>query len=157
MARVLVRTADLAVGCRGDVLVTEFVGSCVVVLLHDSVAAVGGMAHVLLDSSVGTDGWLCPGKFADIAVSALVEAMERCGALRLRMTARIAGGANMFSGGGEALDIGTRNIEAVRKGLAALSIPVVAADVGGSRARSVVFDVSTGAVSVRAGETRTWL
>jgi chemotaxis protein CheD len=130
----------------------------VVVVLHDSVAGVGGMAHVLLDSSGGmSDGCPCPGKFADTAVRALVEAMERLGALRLRITARIAGGANMFSGGGQALDIGARNIEAVRRGLAALSIPVVAADVGGSWARSVVFDVSTGAVGVSTGGAHTWL
>jgi len=155
----LVRTADLAVGCSEDTLVTDFVGSCVVVVLHDSVARVGGMAHVLLDSSDGMeDEWLHPGRFADTAVRTVVDAMERRGAQRVRMTARIAGGANMFPAvWGQVFDIGARNVEAVRRGLKTLSIPVVTADVGGSRARSIVFDVSTGAVSVRTDKTYTRL
>lgn len=155
---VLVQTADLAVGCCGDVLVTEFIGSCVAVVLHDYIAGVGGLAHVLLDRSVGVeDGRRHPGKFADIAVSTLVEAMERHGALRLHITARIAGGANMFPGHAGQLDIGIRNVEAVRRELEMLSIPVIAVDVGGNCARKVVFDVSSGAVNVKTGGACTWL
>jgi len=152
VARLLVRTADLVVGGSGDILVTEFVGSCVVIMLHDSVAEVGGMAHVLLDCSRGTEAQSQPGKFADVAVGALVDAMERRGALRFRMTASIAGGANMFPAiTWRALDIGARNVQAVFAQLSALSIPVVMADVGGSQPRRVVFDISSGMVRVNTG------
>ena len=48
MSELIVRVADLAVGERGDVLVTVGLGSCVAILLHDADAGVGGLAHVLL-------------------------------------------------------------------------------------------------------------
>ncbi len=47
-------------------------------------------------------------------------------------------------------NMGQRNIEAVRRSLAALRIPVVAEDVGGEYGRSVRVDVATGLVRVRS-------
>ena len=67
------------------------------------------------------------------------------------LVARLVGGARMF---GALLSSGTnmgqRNIEAVRRSLAALRIPVVAEDVGGEYGRSVRVDAATGLVRVRS-------
>ena len=70
--------------------------------------------------------------------------------------ARIVGGASMFgtliaSG----VNMGERNVEAVRRSLDASGVPVVGADVGGDYGRSVYFNVATGVVrvvSMRKGE-----
>ena len=47
---ILVRVADLRVGPPDSILITLGLGSCVAILLHDPLARVGGMAHVLLPS-----------------------------------------------------------------------------------------------------------
>ena len=117
---------------KGDeVLVTYALGSCVGICLYDSRLKLAGMAHIMLSSS---QGFSPVGKelekFADTAIPRLLARMEQQGALRSRMTAKIAGGAQMFHGGGnvQLSDIGKRNIEAVKEELRRLRIPIMAED-----------------------------
>jgi chemotaxis protein CheD len=134
----------------GVVICALGLGSCIGLVLTDAHAGVAGMAHVMLPASrPGADG--PPGKFADTAVPALLDQVVRLGAQRVRLQARIAGGAQMFAGGGSAmLNIGERNVEAVRQALRAAGMRVRAADTGGSAGRSLQVAVAGGAVTVRA-------
>jgi len=95
-----------------------------------------------------------PGKFADTAVPALLDQVLRLGADRVRLQAKIAGGAQMFGGGGGAaasmMNIGERNAAAVREALRAIGMRVRAADTGGNAGRSMQVSVSGGVVTVRA-------
>ncbi len=136
---------------RGVVISALGLGSCIGVVLTDALAGVAGMAHVMLPASrPGADG--PPGKFADTAVPALLDQVVRLGADRVRVQARIAGGAQMFGGGGGSpmLNIGERNEEAVREALKAAGMRVRAADTGGNAGRSMQVSVTGGAVTVRA-------
>jgi chemotaxis protein CheD len=66
------------------------------------------------------------------------------------MTAKIAGGAKMFDlGGGVKSNIGQRNIESVHLNLKKAGIRLLREDVGGSAARTLLFDVATGQGVVR--------
>ncbi|HQP58848.1 MAG TPA: hypothetical protein PLI28_07745 [Petrotogaceae bacterium] len=47
------------------------------------------------------------------------------------------------------MDIGKRNIEAVRLKLKQKGIRIIAEDVGGNRARSIEFNISTGELMVK--------
>ena len=139
-------------GAAGDVLVSLGLGSCVGVALVDRRAAVAGLAHVVLPSAEGRAD--APGKFADTAVPALLEAVVGLGARRTRVDAVLVGGASMFSLGASGLEIGQRNDAAVRAELARLRIPVAAAEIGGSKGRTVRVDVETGTVTAKAaGDT----
>ena len=73
---IMVRVADLAVGEAGDRLVTVGLGSCVAIVLHDAVASVGGLAHVLLPSPALTRADTNPAKFPQSAVPRLVSIVE---------------------------------------------------------------------------------
>lgn len=119
-----------------DGLVAVGLGSCVGVVLVDRSAGVTGLAHVMLPSS---EGHRSPseGRFADRAVPALIAQMEREGARRMRLEAWLAGGASMFSGAGPALDIGDRNVHAVREALVAAKVPVRGAQLGGHAGRTM--------------------
>ena len=68
------------------------------------------------------------------------------------ITARIAGGASMFSqllpAGG--VNMGERNVEATRRALEKAGIPIIAQDTGGDFGRSVYFSVADGRVVVRS-------
>lgn len=127
-------------------------GSCVGIALHDRIAKVGGLAHIVLPDSRGVSD--NPGKFADTAIPAMIEDLDRVllGKARGRFTAKIAGGACMFQAAGAsgpAVNIGELNREAVERILGSLRIPIVARDVGGQAGRRLTFNLATGIVSVR--------
>ena len=144
----MVRMGELAVSRDpGDTLVSLGLGSCIGLALVDPRSGIAGLAHVVLPESSGRDERV--GRFADHAVPALVEKLQRLGAVRPRLKAVLVGGASMFALGGTGLDVGPRNEAAVREQLEALRISVVAAETGGSRGRTIRVDVETGRVTAR--------
>lgn len=133
-----VRMGEIAVARDEQVLAAIGLGSCIGVALFDEQARIAGLAHVLLpEPASGRDG--SPGRFASTAVPALLAAMEKAGAARSRIVAKMAGGASMFSGLSSSgiAAVGQRNAAAVRRALDQLGIPLVAEDVGGSWGRTI--------------------
>lgn len=124
-------------------------GSCIGVAAYDPVAKVAGMAHVVLSDSAMSSAPGPAGKYADTAIPALVEEMARVGAAPGRLVIKIAGGAQMFAGGGGNLNIGARNAVAVRAALTAAGLKVKAADTGGNSGRTLELWVDDGRTTVR--------
>ncbi|MFP4460878.1 MAG: chemoreceptor glutamine deamidase/glutamate methylesterase CheD [Thermotogota bacterium] len=131
-----------------QILVTLGLGSCVGVCLIDKRAGVGGLIHVMLPDSGGKTV-AKPGKYADPGIPILIKDMKGLGASTGNLEAKIAGGAAMFHKKGTTMEVGKRNVEAVKKTLEALRIRIRADDTGGNRARSIEFNISTGVLSVR--------
>lgn len=147
---VTVRIGELHVLRREGVLVAIGLGSCVGVALYDPVRRVAGLAHIFLPASQnGRPAPDSPARYADTGVPALVEAMLQAGASPRQLQAKIAGGAQLFLRGDHStLEVGRRNVEAVRAALASLGIPLVAEDVGGSRGRTMRLFADSGRVVV---------
>ena len=146
-----VKVADYAVASDG-VIATIGLGSCVAIVLHDPVARVGGLAHILLpDVSMSRDR-SNPAKFPSTIVPILLEEMRRLGAARKRIRAKIVGGASMFGNlmTTGAMNIGERNVVAVRDVLSSAKIPIVASDTGSDHGRSVYLSIADGSVEVRS-------
>ena len=130
-------------------LVTYALGSCVGICLYDPLAQVAGMVHILLpyqEEAVNTKNSY---KFADAGVMLLIREMEKMGALRSRMTAKLAGGAEMFQYAGAGAKIGMRNVEAAKEVLRQTGIRVVAEDTGENHGRTIWFSAETGELEVR--------
>jgi chemotaxis protein CheD len=142
--------ADLAVASSPMKLVTIGLGSCVGVALYDQRAKVGGLAHIMLPKSNGPFV-SNPAKFADTALPLLVTKMQECGAVHRRLTAKLAGGAQMFrlDRPTETMRIGERNAVAILQWLENARIPVLAKDTGGNWGRTVELDTGTGEFLVR--------
>ena len=132
-------------------LVTLGLGSCVGIVLFDRVNRVGGLSHIMLPHSSQFKNNGNKGKFPDTAIPLLVEDMVKLGARRSAITAKIAGGAQMFSFGNKKSigNIGERNVEHTRQVLKNMSIPLLAEDVGGNKGRTVIFDIQEGTVWIR--------
>lgn len=147
---ITVGMADYKTSKTPDILMTAGLGSCIGICIHDPVEKVGGMAHIMLPSSNGNPG-ANQAKYADTAVELLIQDILRLGAQKIRLRAKIAGGAQMFSFPGKTnvLRIGDRNAEAVEAELKRFGIPLLVADVGGSFGRTIHFDVATGDLTVR--------
>jgi chemotaxis protein CheD len=137
---------------RGSVLVCYGLGSCVGISMYDPRAHIGGMAHVVLPDSSILPGSDVPGKFADTAVPALLSRMLEMGAHKTSIVVRIAGGARMFTsspGLSSVLDVGSKNVEAVKAALKASRLRLTGEDCGGNYGRTFHLFLAEGRASVR--------
>jgi chemotaxis protein CheD len=135
--------AEFRTATTGERLRSSGFGSCVGVALSDRAAGVAGLAHVMLPEASDPDR---PGKYANTAVPALVEALRQQGATDLR--AKLAGGSDMFEFSSADGSIGERNVEAAEAALERAGVPVVGRDVGGDHGRSLTLEVDSGALHV---------
>lgn len=141
-----VRMGEIVVSARtGEELVARGLGSCIGLAVIDRSSGVAGMAHIVLPESSGTTSQ--PGRFADLAVPALLAQMQNAGAVTRRLDAVMAGGARMFELG--EMEIGARNAAAVEAGLAKAGLTVRAADTGGDRGRTLRLTVGNFVVTVK--------
>ena len=137
----------MAVG--NGMLVTYALGSCIGICLYDQKIKLGAMIHIMLPLNMET-GRTNTMKYADTGIRETLKMMEAKGASRVHISAKIAGGAKMFEvSGGSLGNIGQRNIESVHMHLKQQGIRILKEDVGGSIARTLLFDVSTGMACVR--------
>ena len=146
--------ADLKTCVSPNGITTLGLGSCVGIAVRDPVNKIGGVAHIMLpDSKAIRNGQQNIAKFADTGIEELVRQMEKLGAKRSRMVAKIAGGATMFvfQGNGSNIgQVGDRNVEAVKSKLKELKIPILAQDTGENYGRTVVFYPENGDFHIRA-------
>jgi len=142
-------TASVGMGqivvARKPARLSAVLGSCVGVALYHPRLGVGGLAHVVLPQSNGRSD--NSAKFADTAIPALVQELQKHGVPSAGLMAKIAGGACMFQMRGP-LQIGEGNIQAVREALARANIPLVAQHVGGSAGRRIILDCTDGSLRV---------
>ena len=144
--------ADLKVCKSPNGVTTLGLGSCVGIALRDPVTKIGGLAHIMLpDSTVIRNNSNIP-KFADTGIEALVKQITAAGANRGRLVAKIAGGAKMFafSNSSDMVGVGDRNVEAGKKKLQQMRIPILAEDTGKNYGRTVVFYPETGDFVIRS-------
>jgi chemotaxis protein CheD len=148
---IAVRMGEIAVSSNpGDVLMSIGLGSCIGLALVDQRRGIAGLAHVMLPEAIAGGGPV--GKFADLAVPELIKQVTALGTAKTSLKAVLVGGAQMFAlGGSAAMDIGVRNDAAVRAALAKERIPIVAAEVGGSKGRTIRVVPGGSVLSKEAG------
>lgn len=149
--KIVVGIADMKLAQRQGMLITYALGSCIGICLYDPVIKLAGLIHVMLPLNMET-GRKSPMKYADTGIRETLRQMEQKGANRGRIVAKIAGGARMFDvpGNGSLGNIGQRNIEAVHMTLKRENIKLLREDVGGTVARTLLFDASSGQACIRS-------
>jgi len=156
MPDITVGMADLRVTANAaERLVTYALGSCLGITVHDPVAGVGGMVHVMLPLSTidPAKAQANPAMFVDTGVPALFKACYRLGAEKPRMIVKVAGGASSAAPGEpDQFQIGKRNVLTLRKLLWKNGVLLHGEEVGGHQlSRTMALDVATGAVSLKIG------
>jgi chemotaxis protein CheD len=147
---IIVKVADLRTATEDEILTTIGLGSCVAILLHDPVARVGGLAHVLLPSPGLSRRDANPAKFPQTAVPLLIELMSKAGASPRRLSARLVGGASMFASlsAPGTIQMGERNVVACRQVLHTQGVALTGEATGGDFGRTVRLWVADGRVEV---------
>ena len=132
----------------GDVQIVTILGSCIAVCLGDRIKQIGGMNHFQMPGDA--DNRKEPLRYGPSATRALLDHVLRLGAKRQRLEAKVFGGASILRGGSRhGRGLGSENAAAALRTLAALRIPVIASDLGGRRARKLVYRLEDGSVWVR--------
>ena len=139
--------AEFAISSAPDVLITIGLGSCVGIALYDKRSKIGGLLHIMLPTNKKD---LKPAKYADTGIPHMIEEMEKKGAKKRRMVAKIAGGAQMFSMGGDnsGLKVGERNVIKVKDILKEKNIDIIGEDVGKNYGRTMKFYTEDGKVLI---------
>jgi len=146
--------AEMAISASGgERLVTYALGSCLGVCVHDPVAGVAGLLHVMLPSSDidPQKAQRNPYMFVDTGVPELFRAAYRAGAQKERLIVKVVGGASTAEGEqADAFQVGKRNVLTLKKLLWKNGVILRAEDVGGQRlSRTVFLQVATGEVLVK--------
>ena len=148
-SKITIGIADMKMAQSSGMLITYALGSCIGICLYDQKIKLGALIHIMLPLNM-EPGRKNTMKYADTGIRETLKMMEAKGASRSRITAKIAGGAKMFEiKGGSLSNIGQRNIESVHNTLKREGIKLLQADVGGTVARTLLFDVGTGLGCVR--------
>lgn len=158
MAKLIeVKTGELAIGVKDDIIKTGSIGSCLVIVLYDGVNRIGGLAHAMLPKGEGSQNEEKvdfepnnnSGKYVKESIDNLIFGIRKQGGQRENLYARLVGGASMFKRlTGDKFGIGYQNIMMGRDFLKQLKIPIENEDTGGSSGKTVEFDIKTGLVSV---------
>ena len=150
-SKLIVGIADMKMARESGMLITYALGSCVGICLYDPLIKLAALIHVMLPLNMETNR-KSPMKYADTGIRETLRKMEEQGGARKRIVAKLAGGARMFdvAGGGSLGNIGQRNIESAHMVLRREGIRLLREDVGGTTARTLLFDAASGQACVRS-------
>ena len=134
-----------------DDMIGTLLGSCVSVCFHDPVRHMSGMNHFLLPGRiVKADIFMDrSARYGISAINELLALMEKIGASRKDLIAKVFGGGHVIVNTFESNTIPFDNIRLARVMLEIEDIPIVEMAVGGSYARKILMDVKTGKVFLK--------
>lgn len=146
-----IQPGEYHVSCE-DEMIGTMLGSCVAVCLHDPVKKVSGMNHFMLPGRIVKADLFQDqsARYGINAINELLAMMERLGADRTRIIAKIFGGGNVVPSMTKTNTIPADNVRLARVMLELEDIPIEEMVVGGTYARKIVMDVKTGRVFMKS-------
>jgi chemotaxis protein CheD len=153
--RHIIVVGDMKTGEKQDHLVTHALGSCLGLIVYDPIEQIGGLLHAMLPlSKINRDkAQANPYMFVDTGVPALFKKMYKMGAEKSRLVVKAAGCGNPM-GRNEMFKIGERNYTVLKKLLWKNNILLKAEDIGGTKSRTVHFELSTGKTIISSNGTK---
>ncbi len=127
---------------------STLLGSCVTVTLWHPRRHIGGMCHIQMPGrSARRSTNELDGHYADDAFALFDLALERNGSTAREYEVKLFGGGNMFPGtDAGSMEVGSKNVAAARRQLAARHLKPVVEHVGGAGHRKLMFDLASGDV-----------
>ncbi|WP_203071340.1 chemotaxis protein [Falsiroseomonas ponticola] len=139
---------EFHVAAEEEAVIVTVLGSCIAACIRDPVARVGGLNHFMLPVGV-EGGWgkaAASLRYGNFAMERLVNELMARGARRDRMEVKLFGGARL---GASTDSVGQRNIDFIEAYLRAEGMVAAVRHLGGTRARSVVYQPVEGRAYMR--------
>lgn len=154
MSDITVGIADIGVLSGEGMISTIGLGSSIGVIMADRSAKLAILGHFMLPDSGERNPVSVskPAKYGDTCIVMMKEELAQMGGNSTRFIAKAAGGASLFRRRDDrtVLDVARKNIHSLIRNLAEVEVPLVADDVGGDHGRTIVFDNTTGILSVKS-------
>lgn len=144
---------ELVVNRAPFILETRGLGSCVGVTFYDKKNKIGALAHIMLANVSCKSEDLDDGngrfRYAEYALPYMLNKMLAMGGNKDDIVAKIVGGASMFKRKSGNLNVGEKNVFAVKKFLKENSIKLEAEEVGGDIGRTIIFNLNDGSILMK--------
>lgn len=150
--KLVVDIADIKVSNnQDDQIVTYALGSCLGLVVYDSMRKIGGMLHAMLPEGSQKKGE--PGfnamKYVDTGIPRLFKQCYEYGATKKSLKVYAFGCANFNSGSSDMLQIGARNLAILRKVMWKNGVIIEHESVGGSVSRTIELVLATGEIKLK--------
>ncbi|MHA1585246.1 MAG: chemotaxis protein CheD [Promethearchaeota archaeon] len=141
----------------GEIVFTDFpnsydllgIGTCIAIYLYDIKKRNYIIAHTILpkiDEFPGRMNKNMPGKFVDLAIKLMINALIKNGSRNEDIKAKLVGGAQIFQ---KLQSVGIRNIKAAHETLTKAEIKLISEDVGGIASRSIIAFNPDGTIDIK--------
>ena len=150
-----VRMGDMQIASAPKRLVTWALGSCLGITLYNSARKLGAMAHPMLPDIDKARMKSNPHRYVNSVIRKMVEDLEKLGITKNNLTAKLFGGAHMFSfiTADSILNVGEKNIAMAKAVFEESAVKIVAEEVGGTFGRTIELNLENGKVLV---DTISW-
>lgn len=138
------------IACKDETIVSTLLGSCVAVALFDPIKKIGGLNHYLLPEVTSNEQ--ASGRYGNFAIPKLVYDLEKLGASKSRLQAKVYGGGNVLTENSFGESIGSSNIILAYQLLAEIDIAIIEENVGGTLGRKIHLNTATFAVEHKLNE-----
>ena len=150
---ITVRMADYKVARGDQKLITRDLGSCIGITIRDPRTGIGGLLHAMLPTTLirkDIPVEQLP-KYVDLGLERMIAEMERMGANRKYMEAKMAGAAHIiqYQSVSPSRDISSRNIQVAVEYLEKHRIKIISMEVGDRYPRTVIFEPGTGQTVIK--------
>lgn len=150
---ITVRMADYKVARGDQKLITRDLGSCIGITIRDPKTGIGGLLHAMLPTTLirkDIPVEQLP-KYVDSGLETMLREMEKMGANRRYMEAKMAGAAHIiqYQSVSPSRDISSRNIQVAVEYLEKHKIKILGMEVGDRYPRTVIFEPGTGMTVVK--------
>ena len=150
---ITVRMADYKVARGDQKLITRDLGSCIGITIRDPRTGIGGLLHAMLPTTLirkDIPVEQLP-KYVDLGLERMIAEMERMGANRKYMEAKMAGAAHIiqYQSVSPSRDISSRNIQVAVEYLEKHKIKILGMEVGDRYPRTIIFEPGSGMTVVK--------
>ena len=124
---------------RDRIIISTVLGSCVAVAMYDPIERIGGLNHFMLPGELRSHDYFTEesGRYGMYAMELLINSIFKQGGDKRRIKAKVFGGGQVLDAGSG--NIPDSNIKFAFEFLETEQIPIVSSNVGGNRARKVLF------------------
>lgn len=150
-----VRMGDMQIASAPSRLVTRALGSCLGITLYNSARKLGAMAHPMLPDIDKARMKANPHRYVNSVIRKMLEDLEKLGIPKNNLTAKLFGGAHMFSfiTADSILNVGEKNIAMAKAVFEESAVKITAQEIGGTFGRTIELNLENGKVLV---DTISW-
>ena len=150
-----VSTGEVKAGKASNILVSNAIGSCIVVAAIDVVNNIGAMAHIMLPGKAPSKEIQQKTKYAVDAIDKMLQILQQQGAVLSDLSVCLVGAGNVLKK--ENYTICKDNIQSVINILNEKQLNISAKTLGGILRRSIRLDIENASVYFTEGESKEML